>query len=43
MQIAVPIWKPDNTVCIRGVEKLRIIAGRIKRDTERIIQAGVGK
>src|SRR5437868_12378516 len=43
MQIALSIWKTDNPICIRDIEKLRTIAGRIKSDTEWIIQSRIGK
>src|SRR5262245_816446 len=37
-EIAITIWKSNDPIGIRDVQKLRVVAGRIKSDPERFIK-----
>src|ERR1041385_6885776 len=42
-EIATAMRKPNHTVSVRDIEKLRVITGWIKSDSERLVETGFGK
>ena len=42
-EITVAIWKSNYAICIRDVQKLRLVARRIKRDPERFVETAFYK
>src|SRR6478609_4996058 len=42
-EIAITIWKSNDPIGIRDVQKLRVVAGRIKSDPERFIKISLCK
>src|SRR5947199_1904391 len=42
-EITVAIWKSNYAICIRDVQKLRLVARRIKRDPEWFVETAFYK